>query len=332
MTTKTTSPAEKSHQNLVDARTTLQDRKAELSSIASEIESIDRAWQAGDDTIPASRMSELEMEQTRLASLVAAAEKQVKITERLLLTDDPELARAVAFALGSSFHGIEAEAVTKLPQHDEDDLRPHLYVVQPKPHQESGDGSVSGECTIQLVGPAWTAPLDASNVHRTLREAGTRWKGDLNVSNNRISLNVNSSQPMIPTIRSIPDTRGSHVNVSDIKAVIERGCGDGRVTLAEASAPAGEIVSVSVDGEGIRTTLIETSLTIRNNPRGYWSADQAVEQAKKELSGLRGKCLGVLGRVSHVEHNSVTVTEAELTSGPGRRLTSRFTTISKVAA
>lgn len=330
MTTKTVGPAEKSHQKLVKAREILRDRKAELTSIANEIESVERAWQTGDDAIPSSRMTGLKEEQNRLTSLVSAAESGVKTAERLLLIDNPELAEAVAAALGTSFHGIKAQAVTKLPKVDDGDLLPHLFVVQPKPHQDLGDGSISGECSLHLIGPAWTIRLNEGTIERTLKAGGVRWKDRLHAANNRIDLSVTAAQPAVPTIHRVPN-QGASVSVSGIVIAVERGSLDGHGTaLAHASQPSGEIVSVKVDASGIRTTVVQTDLTIRNNPRGYWTADQAIEHAKRELTNLTGDCLNVLGRVTNVEHLTVAPTGPGLYTGPGRCLTSRFTLVSKV--
>lgn len=333
-TTKTTTLADIAQQSrdaLTEASETLQERRTALVAVQEEVEAVKRSWAAGDDSVPASRLTELEHEEVRLTALTNAAERRHRAALSSLKTDDPALAEVVAHAIGTSIYGVQAQAVTSTPKAVGDDL-PHVWVVQSKPHTENVQhGTLAGDVTLRLERPRWAKPLDQVAFRQALKKAGVELAPGAVMSGDTLRLKVLAAHPEVPAIAGIEegmDASAAGVSVTSRVDPIYQDHYSG--TLATVLDSSGCVTGVKVDDHGKRTATVETTLTLRPNPRGGWDATTAVEQTKKELNHLVGQVLTKCGRITNVEHVGVSLVEYEH-GGKGRKITTRFTTVSQVA-
>lgn len=328
MTTKT--KAAVSREKLADAQATLRERRTEREEAVLAIEEIEAAWKSGDDSIPAHRLTELRDERKRLDLLVNAAEQTAKTAERLLVTDNPVLADAIAYALGGVYHGIDAQPVSERPTVDPEILVPELYVVQSKPHTEMGGGSLSGRCTIRLHRPSWAQPLNAESISKRLYEAGVRLKNDVQLQGNDIVLDVAYAFPEVPYLPGEPPKEsdrayGLHFADRMERQTYQYSYGGAVVGSTDGK---GELVSTKVDEHGIRTTVADVSIVV-SNVAAWHDMNAAAEMASNVMLAVEGEVVGVLGRVVDAEVVRQEPFTHPVSKASHRRITCRYTARSR---
>lgn len=337
--TKTITAAEKAVQ---EAQNTLQERRKALQGIEASIESIRRSWEGGDDSIPASKMTELRAEIERLSPLVSAAERQVKAAERKVKSLSPILAESVAAALGDFIFSTPAKVATTRPVKGTEKVEVHVIETRPYELVDDYSGAIKGHFDIIVTGPAFLRPFDATAVQAHLKRNGVNTGyGNAVRSVTEVapgifaaSFHTENAMPLMPVIPKVLDNWITNVldknHVEQLQAMTYSPSLEQHMLYGVAKA---EKVSEHVGKDGTRKVVLDASMSVRVGRPGV-TLEQVAKVVETYLSEkfTNGRGIRAVGVIESIEFSRSTASfEVRGRNVPGAKVTARLVLVSKVA-
>lgn len=335
--TQTIDRAAQSEKTLAEAEENLNNLQLELQGVLAGMESVQRAWETGDASVPASRLVELKAEETRLLALTSAADRAVRAAKNRLITSTPNLAMTVAKGLGKSLFGVEAFATNETPKTDGDVTEPAVYVVQRQPEtQDTVRGLISGSCELVIHAPEWAEVADGRQIARTLAAAGVRLSNADMLHVNKVgttqqaSLRVTFAYAEMPVISiQMQERHAAGLGRTIASNVVDENWSVSEDQSLLSAKGTSELVSVNVNDEGIRTVVIDVHVDT-NTLSPLLTVEEAAQKVAQHMQKRQGTAMADLGRVVNVD--APTIQPVTTASGRTmRHVRSRFTFQSKVA-
>lgn len=269
----------------------------------------------GDVTLTAREVLEAETEVQHWTAIADALAHQVTMAERRLLPDRPELAQAVAFALGDMGFGVNAEALEEVPNRVSGEMQPRIYVTQHGMHTDQGGGALSGRVTIHQRAPEYVSIREPRDIDRQLRRAGVVVPADLFHAAPSMDLPVEiaCAYPEFPVITAEPsDGFKTGIDRMIREASYLHSAGEEAIEAVENN---GKILSLS-EAEGWRICTAEVSVNVSNHRGAFGSLatmQDAQDAAVRQVSGLLGRVVHGLGRIEKATFSNVEPKPASLT-------------------
>lgn len=306
-----------SQQNLADAMALVRQRETEVQDARDREEAVSADWAKGVDTLPASALTEAQNETARALALLRAAQQNAKRAERNVLTDTPDLARAVADALGT-INGLPVQAVCESVESE--DQAPTIQAVQVRPSRADViEGSLSGEVELILTGPAYVQPLDVGTIVQALNAAAVRLEHEPSSTIDRgsrlhqsIALSIRAAHAPVPVIageqqtwrvQQVASTLAHQVTTamqSPTAATTGVRVGGSfagnQARTVPATAGESTLVSTKVDKDGVRRTTVRATCSAYSaDPR--FSAEMIGATMRRLVESATGQVHPGLGSI-----------------------------------
>lgn len=332
-TTPTLSDAEQSRERLAQARAKLAGIREEYTAAVAGQDSLNARLKRGDTTVTVSSLSDVATAVRRAETLREAAERELTAAGRAVITDDPDLADALAPLVADAL-GCRVETATEAPAGLPGDLPVAVLVQRAPSRRDTGKGTLTGRVALHYLRGDLHTARNFREVERLLDDRGVRLTAHGATQalgegyDDRIALEVKSAWPlglpviapgetMISLVRSFvgslardAEQRGHTEGTAQRQSV--RRIGDGASSSGMASFGSAHTVksefgrvlravSDVTDDDGVRTRVAEFALSLRNTGAGVWSVSELVEIVSSAVEAGVGRCCSTLGRVVDVE-------------------------------
>ncbi len=298
-------------QDLATDRQTAHD-DAELAEAEMEAQ-----FNQGNDHTTAIEYATALAEVTRSEMLYAAAERAEKAAESAVINTDVTLSVIAQSWVQSALKGVEVIPSFYVPKTSPSAAV--AYVIQQKPTEVLGGGSVKGKVSVKYYRPDLYRALDAVDIQAAAERAhcrvvaassGSQGYGDNSMQVDTVQVTIVRGQSATPVITTAPTSRQASSNVahafaSDLAAHCQaktdppvRGVNREYVGAAIVVKPIdGKVTSMEIDDAGVRTTTVQLNLNYHREGTRTVNVDKHLKELLTDWQGSIVLNFGVVSSI-----------------------------------
>jgi len=312
--------AQASKQAFTAAQELAIERQADHDNAEMAEAEMEASFNQGDATATASDWSHVQAEVTRSGMLHDAAQAAEKRAEGAVVNTDIQLAEMALPWVQSALKGVEVRTSFYTPKTSP--TAAVAYVIQTVPTDDLGGGSVGGKVQVKYYRPDLYRALDPGDIHDAAERAHCTVLASSSVAQGYgdgmkidvVHVTIKYGASVIPLIVRNPESPQASTHVTPAFACnLADSCQtthDGPVrgnpanreyvgTAIAVKAVSGEVVSMDVDGDGVRTTTVKVVLSYRRE------SDLRTVNVDKHLKGVcddwKGSMAPMFGRCTSIK-------------------------------
>jgi len=325
----TTKPmtAEESRRYVDDARAERRQVRDQLDTESAELASLTERLGSGDSSVDLGELARLRLIVADLDTLATACDRKVNLAARDAVTDNPDIAEALAPIIQEALGGVPVIVTTERPTRLRAGLPAVVLVQRRFSQRDNRTGELSGRVVVHYMRSAHHTPLTPERWREALPER-TQAQPDhdgepltYELGNgfvDRIPLRVTGALPWLPVIAGEPSAGDWSTFVQGcVRAAVSKIDGRDRQgqrrwrARIDVSRKDVQVISDDTDNEGVRTRTIEAVLHATKGSDLLERSD-TVRLVREAAEASVGTSFPLVGRLAAVEVSAL----APMARGP----------------